>query len=165
MTSTAIQGQTIGYREFISAVQKLGALDTAAEAERAAVAVLGELGGCLSWPVAQNLAACLPRPLRQPVSRRSFQSSMSRFSPRAFVKAVGEQERVDLNRAAQDARAVLLALDQSLPGFLTEHLRRELAAVWGPLTLPSGQGDRVLQSQEAVQGRRQTKWRKPSYST
>jgi uncharacterized protein (DUF2267 family) len=133
------QGQAIGHRELISAVQELGAFDTPAEAERAAVAVLGELGGCLSWPVAQNLAACLPKPLRQPLSRRSFASSMSRFSPRAFVKAVAEQERVDVQRAAHDTRAVLVALDQTLPGFLTEHLHRELAAIWGPLTLPGQQ--------------------------
>jgi uncharacterized protein (DUF2267 family) len=128
------QGQTIGYREFVSAVQEVGAIDTAAEAERAAVAVLGELGGCLSWPVAQNLAAGLPRPIRQKLSRRSFGSSMSRFSPRAFVKSVAEQEGVDPNRAARHTRAVLLALDQALPRFLVEHLHRELAALWGPLT-------------------------------
>jgi uncharacterized protein (DUF2267 family) len=116
--------------------------------------VLGELGGCLSWPVARNLAACLPRPFRQPLSRRSFESSMSRFSARAFVGAVAEQERVDLRRAAHDTRAVLLALDQTLPGFLTEHVHSELAALWGPLTLPSSQGDHVLQGQEATRARR-----------
>jgi uncharacterized protein (DUF2267 family) len=129
------QGQTIGYREFVSAVQEVGAIDTTADAERAAVAVLGELGGCLSWPVAQNLAASLPKPIRQKLSRRSFGSSMSRFSAGAFVKSVAEQERVDPNRAARHTRAVLLALDQALPRFLVEHLHRELAALWGPLTI------------------------------
>jgi uncharacterized protein (DUF2267 family) len=139
-TTPGRQGRTL-----ISAVQELGAFDTAAEAERAAVAVLGELGGCLSWPVAQSLAAGLPRPLRQPLNRRSFASSMSRFSPRAFVRAVAEHERVDLKRAAHDTRAVLLALDETLPGFLTEHLHRELGAIWGPLIRPG---------QEAIKARR-----------
>ena len=62
-------------------------METAGEAERAALAVLGELAGCLSWPVGQNLAACLPRPVRRLLSRRSFESSMNRFSPPAFLKA------------------------------------------------------------------------------
>jgi hypothetical protein len=59
---------------------------------------------------------------------------MSRFSPPAFLRAVAEQERVDLKRAARDTRAVLLALDQTLPAFLTDHLHRELSSLWGPLT-------------------------------
>ena len=128
------QGQAVGHREFISAVQEAGALETAGEAERAAIAVVGELAGCLSWPVAQNLAAFLPRPFRQQFSRRSFASSMSRFSSAAFVRRVAEHERVDLNRAALDTRAVLLALDQTLPKYLADQLHRELASIWGPLT-------------------------------
>jgi uncharacterized protein (DUF2267 family) len=135
MTSAAVGEQAIGHKELVSAIQKVGAVETAAEAERAAVAVLGVLCGCLSWPVAQNLAACLPRPMRQKLSRRSFQSSMSRFSPRAFVRSVAEQEPVDLTQAARHTRAVLLTLEQTLPRFLVDHLHRELAALWGPLTL------------------------------
>jgi len=131
------QGHAINYREFISAIQELGAMETAGEAERAALAVLGELAGCLSWPVGQNLAACLPRSVRRLLSRRSFESSMNRFSPPAFLKAVAQEERVDLGRAALDTRAVLLALDQALPEFLVEQLHRELASLWRPLTLPS----------------------------
>jgi uncharacterized protein (DUF2267 family) len=129
-----LQGRVISYGEFISAVQEVGALETAAEAERAATATLSELAGCLSWPVGQNLAACLPRPLRQLLSRRSFDSSMSRFSPRAFARSVAEQERVELKRAARDTRAVLLALDQALPKFLADQLHKDLASLWGPLT-------------------------------
>jgi uncharacterized protein (DUF2267 family) len=131
-----LEGRPISYREFISAVQVAGELETPREAGLAATAVLGELGGCLSWPVARSLGAYLPRPVRQLLSRRSFASSMSRFSPRGFVKGVAEQERVDLKRAAHDARAVLLALDQTLPEFLADQLHRELASLWGPLTLP-----------------------------
>src|SRR5439155_17452926 len=44
-----LQGRVISYAEFISAVQEVGALATAGEAERAATAVLSELAGCLSW--------------------------------------------------------------------------------------------------------------------
>jgi uncharacterized protein (DUF2267 family) len=132
-----LQGQPISYQEFISAVQEAGALETSAEAEAAAKAALGELGGCLSWPLAQNLAAWLPKPLRQLVSLHSFESSMSRFAPQALVKMVAEQERVGLKRAARDTRAVLLALDQTLPKFLAEQLHSELASLWAPLTYPS----------------------------
>jgi uncharacterized protein (DUF2267 family) len=132
-----LQGQPISYKEFISAVQEAGALETAGEAAAAAKAALGELGGCLSWPQAQHLAAWLPRPLRQLVRLRSFESSMSRFAPHAFVKMVAEQERVSLKRAAHDTRAVLLALDQTLPKFLADQLHSELASLWAPLTHPS----------------------------
>jgi uncharacterized protein (DUF2267 family) len=132
-----LQGQPISYKEFISAVQEAGALETAGEAAAAAKAALGELGGCLSWPQAQNLAAWLPKPLRQVVSLRSFESSMSRFAPQALVKMVAEQERVGLKRAARDTRAVLLTLDQTLPKFLAEQLHSELASLWAPLTRPS----------------------------
>jgi uncharacterized protein (DUF2267 family) len=128
------QRQAISYREFISAVQAVGALETDREAERAAIATLGVLCGCLSWPVGQNLAACLPRPVRKLLSSRSFTSSMCRFSPPAFVKGVAEAERVDLKRAAHDTRAVLLALDRTLPKFLADQLHGELASLWGPLT-------------------------------
>jgi uncharacterized protein (DUF2267 family) len=129
-----LQGRAVSYREFVSAVQAAGGLETPQEAERAAAAVVGELAGCVTWPVRQNLAAWLPGPLRQLVTRRSFESSMSRFSPPAFLRAVAEQERVDLKRAARDTRAVLQALDQTLPAFLTDHLHRELSSLWGPLT-------------------------------
>jgi len=145
-----VQRQAIGYREVISAVQAVGALETDREAERAAIATLGVLWGCLSWPVGQNLAACFPRPVRKLLSRRSFTSSMCRFSPPAFVKGVAEEERVDLKRAAHDTRAVLLALDRTLPKFLADQLHGELASLWGPLTRPSSHPDasKQMSSQE-----------------
>jgi uncharacterized protein (DUF2267 family) len=71
-----LQGQPISYKEFISAVQEAGALETAGEAADAAKAALGELGGCLSWPQAQNLAGWLPKSLRRLVSLRSLESSI-----------------------------------------------------------------------------------------
>ncbi len=129
-TEVAIAGDLRG---LVAAVQEAGGPGSAVEAERAAVAVLGELSGSLSWPAGQNLAGHLPKPFRQVVARRSFESSMSRFAPHAFVQRVAEQERVDLKRAARDTRAVLVALDQTLPGFLAEQLHRELASLWGPL--------------------------------
>jgi uncharacterized protein (DUF2267 family) len=120
--------------DFLAAVRDVGALGSAGEAERAAKATLSELGGCLSWAAGQNLAAWLPKPLRQLVNGRSFTSSASRFAPKAFVKSVAEHEGVGLERAAHDTRAVLLALDQSLPVFLSEQVHAELTSLWGPLT-------------------------------
>lgn len=80
-TRARIQGRAISYKEFIAAVRGAGALESPVEAEGAARAVLAELGGCISWPLAQDLAGWLPKPFRQLVSRRSFETSMSRFAP------------------------------------------------------------------------------------
>jgi uncharacterized protein (DUF2267 family) len=141
---TRLQGQALNYREFIRAVQESGAMDSAAEAEAAARATLSGLAGCISWPQAQNLAAWLPKPLRQLVSSRSFESSLSRFASQSFLEAVAAEERVSVERAARDARAVLLALDETLPTFITEQLHLELASLWAPLThLPVAFRDRV----------------------
>jgi uncharacterized protein (DUF2267 family) len=129
-----LMGQTFTCAEFIATVQEVAALTTAEEAHAAAKVVLGELGGCLSWPTAQNLAARLPKPLRQVVRRGAFTGSMCGFSPSAFLNVVAEQERVDLKRAAKHTRAVLLALDRTLPKSLAEQLRSELASVWVRLT-------------------------------
>lgn len=63
-------------------------------------------------------------------------SSMSRFAPQAFLRPMAEDERVGDNRAARDTRAVLLALDWTLPTFLTEQLHSELASLWAALTHP-----------------------------
>ena len=130
----SLAGHSISHAAFIATVQDVGALATAEEADRAAVAVLGELVGCLSWTAAQNLMGCLPRPLRRRVSLRSFDSSMCRFAPQAFLRQVARQERVGISRAAQDTRAVLRALDLILPKIFRQQLHAELASLWGPLT-------------------------------
>jgi len=130
----SLAGLSISYAAFIARIQDIGALATAEEADRAAVGVLGELVGCLSWTAAQNLIGCLPRPLRRRVSSRLFDSSMCRFAPRAFLRQIARQERVGISRAAQDARAVLRALDLMLPEAVGQQLHAELASLWGPLT-------------------------------
>jgi uncharacterized protein (DUF2267 family) len=141
---TRLQGQALSYKEFISAVQEAGAMDSAQEAEAAARAVLSGLAGCISWPQAQNLAAWLPKPLRQLVSSHSFASSMSRFAPQAFLRAVAAEARMSLERATRDTRAVLLALDETLPTFIARQLHLELASLWVPLThMPVASRDRV----------------------
>lgn len=136
--ATRLAGHAISYAAFIATVQDVAALATAEEADRAALAALGELVGCVSWTAAQNLSGCLPRPLRRRVSLRSFDSSMCRFAPQAFLRQMARQERVDISRAAQDTRAVLLALDLILPEILREQLHTELASLWGPLTRQAG---------------------------
>ena len=130
----SLAGLSISYAAFIARIQDIGALATGEEADRAAVAVLGELVGCLSWTAAQNLIGCLPRPLRRRVSPRLFDSSMCRFAPQAFLRQIARQERVGISRAAQDARAVLRALDLILPEAFGQQLHAELASLWGPLT-------------------------------
>jgi uncharacterized protein (DUF2267 family) len=134
VSTAGLQGRAITYREFVAAVQRAGAMDSAGEAEAAADAALDELAGCLSWQQAQNLAAWLPKPLRQRVSRRSFGTSMSRFAPQAFLHGMAEQEGVGQEKAAGHARAVFSTLDRTLPDFLTRLLHSELASLWAPLT-------------------------------
>lgn len=129
-----LQGQAISYQEFIAAVQDAGGLGSAMEAEGASRATLSELGGCISWSQSQNLADWLPKPLRRLVNRRSFVSSMSRFAPQAFLNGVAAQQRIGPSQASRDTRAVLLALDQTLPQFLLDQLHCELASLWAPLT-------------------------------
>ena len=139
--ATRLEGHAISYAALIATVQDVAALATAEEADRAALAALGELGelvGCVSWTAAQNLSGCLPRPLRRRVSLRSFDSSMCRFAPQAFLRQMARQERVDISRATQDTRAVLLALDLILPEILREQLHTELASLWGPVTRQAG---------------------------
>ncbi len=63
---------------------------------------------------------------------------MCRFAPQAFLRQMARQERVDISRAAQDTRAVLLALDLILPEVLREQLDAELASLWGPHTRQAG---------------------------
>ncbi len=128
-----LAGHSISHVAFIATVQDVGALATAEEADRAAVAVLGELVRCLSWTAAQNLIGCLPSPLRRRVSLRSFDSSMCRFAPQAFLRQIARQERVGISRAAQDTRAVLRALDLILPEIFRQQLRAELASLCGPV--------------------------------
>jgi uncharacterized protein (DUF2267 family) len=130
----SLAGLSISYAAFIARIQDIGALATAEEADRAAVAVLGELVGCLSWTAAHNLIGCLPRPLRRRVSPRLFDSSMCRFAPQAFLRQIARQERVGVSRAAQDMRAVLRALDLTLPEAFGQQLHAELASLWRPLT-------------------------------
>lgn len=137
LSRARLQGQAISYQEFIAAVQEAGGLEGAIEAEAASRATLSELSGCISWPQTQNLADWLPQPLRGLVSRRSFESSMSRFAPQAFLKGVAGQQQVGTSQASRHTRAVLLALDQTLPQFLLDQLHSELASLWAPLIRPS----------------------------
>jgi uncharacterized protein (DUF2267 family) len=133
---TRFDGQVISLAAFLAAVEDMGAMATVGQAERAARAALGELGGCLSWAAVDGLAGHLPKPLRQLVRDRSFGSSMSRFAPQVFLEHMAEA--VGTPRAAQDARAVLRTLDLMLPEILREQLHAELASLWTPLTLADG---------------------------
>jgi uncharacterized protein (DUF2267 family) len=128
------RSRPLTHDEFIGNVQEIGALEIAVEADAAARAVLGALGDCLAWTTAHNLASRLPKTLRQALRGRPFTNSACGFSPPAFVRVVAENESVDLERAAYDTRAVLLALDRTLPSYLGAQLRSELAPVWVRLT-------------------------------
>ena len=126
-------GQALSLAAFVAAVQDTGPLTTAEEADRAARAALGVVGGCLSWSAAENLAGHLPKPLRRLVRDHAFDSSMCRFAPHAFLQRMADG--VGTSRAAPDTRAVLGTLDLILPELLTEQLHAELASIWGPLTI------------------------------
>ncbi|HZV52787.1 MAG TPA: DUF2267 domain-containing protein [Candidatus Dormibacteraeota bacterium] len=123
-------------REFITAVQEAGAFRTTKEAERAADAVLAELGASLRWGEAQILAARLPRRFGRLVLEQSFTTSMGRFAPGILIARIAEREGVDRERARHDLGAVLAALDRLLPAGAREELRAELPAAFAATVGP-----------------------------
>lgn len=109
---TKLAGHAISYGAFIATGQDVAALATAEEADRAALAALGELVGCVSWTAAQNLSGCLTRPLRRRISLRSFDSSMCRF--------VGSEPVRDV-RDIEAARLVPSIIGRGCSDFLSNH--------------------------------------------
>src|SRR5262245_65926390 len=98
--------------DLIREFQRRAGIESRDEAERSAAHVAEQLGGCLTWGEAQNLAAWLPEPLAMALRKGSFNTAMARFSPRAFSSRVAELDGIGVEEARRRILAFL--------GILTE---------------------------------------------
>lgn len=105
------------------------------EASRTAAVVLGELAATLSWGKAQGIADYLPNRFGQVMTRRSFESSMARFSPATFIARIAEQEGVDTVTATAHVTVLLRIVEQWVPAVLMAGVREELPGLWKVLRL------------------------------
>lgn len=110
----------------LSAVRRNAGLD-GRPAERTLRGVLVEVGACLTWRAAYNLADCLPRPYAGAVRAGVHEGTPARFAPGTFLAAVAERDGIDAGAAARRARAVFEALRECLPRQRYEELAAELA--------------------------------------
>jgi|SRR5215472_14650110 len=114
--------------DWIRAFSERAGIDDRREAERSARNVARELGGCLTWREAQNLADQLPEPLASAVREGSFGTAMARFSARAFVARIAERDGVGPDEARRRATALLALLREELSRSSVVNLDEQQAA-------------------------------------
>lgn len=114
--------------DWLREYQRRSGIQNRDEAERSAANLAEELGGCLTWGEAQNLAEGLPRPIAIRLREGSFNTAMARFSPRSFVSRVAELDGVSFEEGRRRVVAFLSVLAEHLPVTRLEHLREELVA-------------------------------------
>lgn len=114
--------------DWLREYQRRSGIQNRDEAELSAAHVAEELGGCLTWGEAQNLAEELPEPISTILRNGSFNTAMARFSPRSFVSRVAELDGVSFEEGRRRVIAFLNILAEHLPTTRLEHLRQELAS-------------------------------------
>lgn len=107
---------------------------SAEEADATLGVVVGDLGICLTWGEAQNLADLLPEPYASGVRTRSLAPGGPRYSPTTFVVAVAEQLGVGPAEAERRTRGVLDTLRALLPPRRFRQLEEELVSFTRLLT-------------------------------
>jgi len=100
--------------EFLDEVRRRGGLETRAEAELAVRATLQALGPHLSEPIADNLAALLPRDIGE--------SLRSDGAPDDFIADLSRRAGVPAERAETLAAVVLGVVDDATDGTARAHL-------------------------------------------
>jgi uncharacterized protein (DUF2267 family) len=130
MTDARARGAGMSWRDWIGAFAERAGIDDRREAERSARNVAMELGGCLTWRDAQNLADELPEPLASALREGAFGTALARFSARAFVQRVAERDGVGPDQARRRAAALLTLLREELRRSSVVNLDEQLAA-WG----------------------------------
>ncbi len=96
------------------------------EAERSLIHLADELGGCLTWREAHNLADMLPEPVAGHLRRAAYETAMARFSPRSFVSRLAEREGVGVEEARRRAAVFFGILHERLPSGRWERIAEEL---------------------------------------
>ncbi len=115
-------------RDWIRALAERTGIDRRDEAERSALHIAFELGGCLTWGEAQSLAEQVPQPLAGALRAGSYGTAMARFSATAFISRIAERDGVSLEEARRRVTAFLAILREELPSSRLEHLGEELAS-------------------------------------
>jgi uncharacterized protein (DUF2267 family) len=115
-------------RDWVAAFAKRAGIQDRRQAERSARTVARELGGCLTWAEAQNLADELGGPLGSALREGSFGTALARFSARAFVQRVAEDDGVRPDEARRRTAALLSLLREELPRSYVVYLDEQLAA-------------------------------------
>lgn len=107
-------------------VRRIGDLESTAEAQEAATAVLAVLAERITDGEADDLARALPADLADVLEERDSAEAQS-FGPEAFISRVGERTDVDEETARLYARAVFSAVNEVAPEGLTR-AREQLPA-------------------------------------
>ena len=115
-------------RDWIRAFAERAGIDGRDEAERSALHIAFELGGCLTWGEAQSLAEPVPEPLASALRAGSYGTAMARFSAMAFISRIAERDGVSLEQARRRVTAFLAILREELPSSRLERLEEELAS-------------------------------------
>jgi uncharacterized protein (DUF2267 family) len=102
-------------RDLVSALQARTGIASREEAERSLLYLADELGGCLTWAEAHNLADLLPEPVAGRLRRATYESAMARFSASAFLAGLAERDGVDVEEAARRAETFFAILRETLP--------------------------------------------------
>jgi uncharacterized protein (DUF2267 family) len=104
-------------------------------AERAVEAVLETLAERLAGGEVEDLLVRLPLALQEPLRRGLAESGEKarRMSVEEFVERVAEREGVPLERAADDAHAVLATLREAIPDAEFRDIDAQLPAEYDPL--------------------------------
>jgi uncharacterized protein (DUF2267 family) len=118
----------MNFRDWMAAFAGRAGIDGRPDAERSARSIVYQLGGCLSWGLAQNVADELPEPLAGALRDGSFGTAMARFSAQAFVERLAERDRVGLEVARRRASAFLSLLREELPRSDVVLMDEELAS-------------------------------------
>ncbi len=96
------------------------------EAERSLIHLADELGGCLTWREAHNLADTMPEPVAGELRRAAYETAMARFSPRSFVTRLAEREGVGVEEAWHRATVFFGILHERLPSGRWQAIAEEL---------------------------------------
>ena len=115
-------------RDWVRAFAERAGIDRRDEAERSAVHIALELGGCLTWGEAHNLAEQVPEPLASALRAGSYGTAMARFSAMAFISRIAERDGVSLEQARRRVTAFLTILREEVPSSRQERLEEELAS-------------------------------------
>lgn len=123
------------HEDWIAAFAERAGIGSRDQAERSAVHIVGELGGCLTWGEAHNLAGQMPEPLAGALRDGSQGTAMARFSARAYVARVAERDGIGPKEARRRVVAFLETLREELPSRELEPLEEELASWQAELPL------------------------------